>query len=383
MKKRIIIIVALTVIVAVVLYFISRPAKKTTSEFETVTVEKGNITNTITATGTIEPIKQVEVGTQVSGIISKIYVDYNSQVKKGQVIAELEKTLLESELGSQKANLATARTEFEYQQKNYNRQAGLHAKKLISDTEYETAQYQYEKAKSAYEKAQSDIIKTETNLNYATIYSPIDGVVLSRAVEEGQTVASSFNTPTLFTIAQDLKKMQVVANVDEADIGQISDGQKVKFTVDAFPYDSFEGSVTQIRLQPTTTSNVVTYEVVIDAPNPDLKLKPGLTANITVYILEKDNILIVPSKALKFSPSGEQAGTDSHQKAVWVKNAAGPTRIPVKTGAFNNIYTEITEGVKEGTQVITSIQHGTTVLKNEQTASKETNPFMPQRPKGR
>lgn len=378
MKKRIIIIIAVTAVAAFVLFLSFRPAKEVTNYFETIEVKRGEISNTITATGTIEPIKQVEVGTQVSGIISKIYVDYNSEVKKGEVIAELEKTLLESELESQQANLASARNEYEYQEKNYTRSAGLYEKKLISDTEFETAQYQYQKALSAYEKSQADIVRTQTNLNYATILSPIDGVVLSRAVEEGQTVASSFNTPTLFTIANDLKKMQVIAKVDEADIGQVEVGQKVTFSVDAFPYDSFEGSVIQIRLQSTTTSNVVTYEVVVDAPNPDLKLKPGLTANIVVYTLQKENILLIPSKALLFSPSQEQQSTDNGQKAVWVKTALGINRIPVKTGASNNLYTEVREGITEGTLVITGLAP---VNIAKTSGNSENNPFMPQHPK--
>lgn len=382
MKKKTIIIVVLTAVTALILFIASRPTKKTETNFETAEVKKGSITNTITATGTIEPIKQVEVGTQVSGIISKIYVDYNSEVKKGQVIAELEKTLLESELASQKANLASARNEFQYQEKNYKRTAGLYEKKLVSDTEYETALYQYQKTKSTYEKAQADIIKSETNLGYAIIYSPIDGVVLSRAVEEGQTVASSFNTPTLFTIAKDLKQMQVIANVDEADIGQVKEGQKVIFTVDAFPYDSFEGAVTQVRLQPTTTSNVVTYEVVIEAPNPDMKLKPGLTANIMVYTLEENNILVVPTKALRFVPADEQANTNKNEKSVWIKNAVGLTRVPVKVGASNSLYTEIKEGLQEGSQIIVGIQQNGQMTKaTESTSESDNNPFMPKRPK--
>lgn len=296
MKKIVTIIIVIAVIVGAFFFFRSGDKKVTT--YETVELKKGSINNTVTATGTIEPITKVDVGTQVSGTISHIYVDYNSVVTKGQLLAELDRKLLEAELKSEMANLKSSKSEFEYQDKNFKRLRQLHEKNLISETEYEEALYQYEKAQQAYEKAQATMVKAQSNLDYATITSPIDGVVLSREVEEGQTVAASFETPTMFTIANDLRKMQVIADVDEADIGQVLEGQRVTFTVDAFPDDTFEGDVTQVRLNPTTESNVVTYEVVIDAPNPELKLKPGLTANITVYTMEKDNILLAPLKAV-------------------------------------------------------------------------------------
>lgn len=241
----------------------------------------------MTATGTVEPVTQVEVGTQVSGIIDKLYADYNDQVKAGQLIAEMDKVTLQAELESAQAQLASSKTEYEYQTKNYARTKTLHEKQLVSDAEYDQAFYLYETARNAYEQSQAAMVKVKRNLGYATITSPIDGVVISRAVEEGQTVAAGFETPTLFTIANDLTQMQVVADVDEADIGQVADGQRVQFSVDAYPDDTFEGTVLQVRLEATTESNVVTYEVVIDAPNPDLKLKPGLTANVTIFTLEK------------------------------------------------------------------------------------------------
>ncbi|HRT34359.1 MAG TPA: efflux RND transporter periplasmic adaptor subunit, partial [Bacteroidales bacterium] len=298
MKKRLTIIATAVVIVIVILLIILiKPKKSVETEYQTALITKGQIENTVTATGTIEPIIQVEVGTQVSGIIDHIYVDFNSRVKKGEVLAELDKTNLEAELRSSEATLESSKTEFEYQKKNYERSKALYDKKLISDTEYESSKYNYDKAESAFTKANSDIRKVRQNLAYATIYSPIDGVVLDRAVDEGQTVAASFNTPTLFIIANDLTRMQVIANVDEADIGEVKEGQKVTFTVDAFPDDIFNGNVTQVRLQPTTTSNVVTYEVVVDAFNPNYKLKPGLTANITIITMEKEDILMVPVKA--------------------------------------------------------------------------------------
>lgn len=290
-------------------FFLGASGKQRIS-LETEKITRTSVSDMVTATGTVEPVTKVDVGTQVSGIIERIYVDYNSVVKKGQLIAEMDKVTLQAELESQEAQLANAKTEYDYQQKNFARNKVLFEKQLISDTEYETVVYNYEKAKSAYDKASADIIKVRRNLGYAVITSPIDGVVTSREVEEGQTVASGFSTPTLFTIAKDLTEMQVIADVDEADIGQVTEGQRVTFEVDAFPNDVFEGKVTQVRLEATVTSNVVTYEVVISAPNPDLKLKPGLTANVTIYTLEKDNVLTVNTKALKFIPDENMAGGD-------------------------------------------------------------------------
>ncbi len=238
-----------------------------------------------------------------------------------------------------------------------------------------------QKAKSAYDKSQSDHLRVKQNLRYATIYSPIDGVVLNRAVDEGQTVAASFNTPTLFTIAKDLRNMQVIADIDEADIGEVKDGQNVEFEVDAFPGDVFRGNITQVRLEPKTTSNVVTYEVVISAPNPDLKLKPGLTANITITTEERNNILTVPSKALKFTPENVKQ-ENSGGKGLWIKEKNGKlSRIAVKTGITDGINTEITDGIKEGTEIITG--NGTTpdtAATVNQTKGESSSPFMPQRP---
>ena len=271
--------------------------------FETVKVEKKNIHTSITATGTIEPVTSVTVGTQVSGIVSKLYVDYNSVVKKGQVIAELDRTNLISELNTAKANLASSESSMAYEKANYNRYKTLYDKGLVSADEYESALLSYRKAMEDVNTKRESVKKAQTNLGYATITSPIDGVVLSKSVEEGQTVAASFNTPELFSIAQDLTDMRVIADIDEADIGGVKEGQRVSFTVDAFPDDHFEGQVTQVRQQATTESNVVTYEVVISAPNKDLKLKPGLTANVTIFTMEKNDVMAVPSKALRFIPT--------------------------------------------------------------------------------
>ena len=379
MKKIIVIIVIAVGII--LLFFAFRPKEKVVVKYDSFEVKKGDIRNTITATGTVEPITQVEVGTQVSGTIARIYVDYNAEVKKGQLIAELDKTVLESEYDAQLSTFYSNETEYDYQKKNHERVAGLHAKNLVSDSDFETSEYQYEKARRALERSRSDLLKAKTNLNYCMIYSPIDGVVISRAVDEGQTVAAMFNTPKLFVIANDLRKMRVIADVDEADIGQVKVGQKVMFSVDAFPDEHFEGAVTQVRLEPIVTSNVVTYEVVIDAPNPDLKLKPGLTASITVLTHEKTNVLMIPLRALRFQPEEEtveivvQAGT-AGRKSVWIQTAEGLKSKNVLTGISDGIYTEVTEGLQTGEKVITGIH--LSAKATESIKSKPGgNPLMP------
>ena len=302
-KKKIIIISVIGVaVIAIGFYFSLKGSPKDAYRLETSKLSINKITTTVTATGTIDPIIEIAVGTQVSGIISKIYVDFNTGVKKGQIRAELDKTTLPTDYNSQLLNLNSSKTQYDFQNKNFQRSKELHDKNLISDIDFETAKYNYELALSTYKLNQSNLKKAQTNLNYATIHSPIDGVILSRAVEQGQTVAASFSTPTLFTIAQDLTKMQVVANVDEADIGTVRKGQRVSFSVDAYPNDQFTGEVTQVRLKSTVTSNVVTYEVIVNAPNENLKLKPGLTANITIYTVEKSGTLTLPNKVFSFKP---------------------------------------------------------------------------------
>ena len=369
--------------------------------YETATVTKGEISESITATGTIEPVTEVTVGTQVSGIIDKIYVDYNSTVTKGQLIAEMDRVTLQSELASQRAAYNGAKAEYEYQKKNYERNKGLHEKQLISDVDYEQIVYNYEKAKSSFESSQASLAKAERNLSYATITSPIDGVVTSRSVEEGQTVASGFSTPTLFTIAADLTQMQVVTDVDEADIAGIEEGQRATFTVDAYPNDTFEGVVTQIRLgqagssssssSTTSSTTVVTYEVVIAAHNPDLKLKPRLTANVTIYTLDRKNVLSVPARALRFTPEKPLIGDKDIVKdceseyKLWTREGNTFTAHPVEIGISNGINTEIISGVNEGTVVITeaaigNMSGGSNAPDCSQQANKEQSPFMPSRP---
>ncbi|MCM1169474.1 MAG: efflux RND transporter periplasmic adaptor subunit [Bacteroides sp.] len=304
-RKKVLIWTGIVIVVAIAAFLIVRKSGGNVGRlaYETQAIGRGDMENSVTATGTVEPMEQVEVGTQVSGIIDKIYVDYNSKVKKGEVIAELDKTVLQAELETARLSVESNRNEYNYQEKNYRRNKQLYDKKLISDSEIETAEYNYRKAKIAYEQSLAQEVKARTNLGYATIYSPIDGIVISKAVEVGQTVASSFSTPTLFTIADDLHRIQVVADVDEADIGQVVEGAEVTFSVDAYPDERFEGKVNQVRMEAVTTNNVVTYEVVIHAENPSLKLKPGLTANINIYSMRRQNVLRLPVKATRFRPA--------------------------------------------------------------------------------
>lgn len=359
---------------------------QTRFSFETVKIKKADITNMVTATGTIEPVIKVEVGTQVSGIVNKLYVDYNSLVKKGQVIAELDKTNLLNEANSAKANMANAQTEFDYQTKNYNRIKILHDKGLVSDTDYEQALYTWESARNSLEVSKNNYAKAQTNLGYAIITAPIDGVVLSKDVEEGQTVAASFSTPTLFYIANDLTQMRVIADVDEADIGEVKEGQKVTFEVDAYIGTVFNGSVTQVRQNATTTNNVVTYEVVISAPNPDLKLKPGLTANVKIYTLEENNVLCAEAKAFKFTPNPGLIGdayniinhTNGNTPVLWTLSGNTFTAVPVQTGTSNRSLVEIKGGIEEGALVVTEIKTTSGAVSNTtNTQESESSPFMP------
>ena len=351
--------------------------KEVTYSTEKVTIQ--DISTTITATGTIEPVTKVEVGTQVSGIIDKIYVDYNSEVKKGQVIAELDKTNLLSELASAKSNLANSMSNLNYQKSNFQRYQTLFNKGLISANDYENAKLSYEQAVQQTNVQKQSVQKAQTNLGYATITSPIDGIVLSREVEEGQTVAAAMNTPTLFYIAQDLTNMRVIADIDEADIGGVKEGQRVTFTVDAYPDDVFNGTVQQVRQNAKTSSNVVTYEVVVTAPNNDLKLKPGLTASISIYTLEKKDVLAVSNKALRFTPNeallqeGQTVEDCKSPSKLWTLEGNVFKAHAVKTGTTNGIATEVS-GLKAGTEIISAINM------EEEKEAKQSNPFMPKPP---
>lgn len=365
MKKlrisKIWIAVIVIVVIAVAAWALSGGKKEEEINFKEEAVKTETLQNSVTATGTIEAVTSVTVGTQVSGIVNKLYVDYNSQVKKGQVIAELDKTNLLSELNTAKANLASATSNLSYQAANMNRYQTLYKKGLVSADEYENALLTYRQAKEQVASSKENVQKAQTNLGYATITSPIDGTVISKSVEEGQTVAASFNTPELFTIAKDLTNMQVVANVDEADIGGVKEGDRVTFTVDAYPDDTFEGTVKQVRLEATTTNNVVTYEVVISAPNTDLKLKPGLTANVTIYTQERSGVLAVANKALRFTPTKETVGKDMKivdckgKNKVWTLSDKTLTAHPVTIGQTDGVHTEIIKGIKKGQKIVTEI----------------------------
>jgi HlyD family secretion protein len=442
MKKRTLIIISAVVLVAALaVIIIVKPfgRKNNTYTFETATVGKATISNTVDAAGTLEAITTVEVGTQVSGVIKKINVDFNSKVKQGQLLAELDRTPLLAQLEQSKATVDEAEAELEYQTSNYDRLKALYEKKLIAKTDFDQATYNYNRAKAALSNAKSVYNRNKINLDYATILSPIDGVVLNRAVEEGQTVAASFNTPTLFTIAQDLTQMEVESNVAEADIGMVKFGQRVEFTVDAYPDDKFAGTVSQVRLQPVVTNNVVTYTVVINAPNPEKKLMPGMTANTTIFVQEKSDVLVIPGKALRFTPdekimaefmknipgipSGAIArGTNSRVQSrqglqsagsvqgtsaqgagqgitgnlpsgmtppagmgdfskltkVWVKEEGNIHPQPVETGINNGSEVEIISGLKEGDVVVLSMKLAESGEQGEKAEFR--SPFMPTPP---
>ena len=401
-RKKYLISGAVVLGLLIIAFFLFSKPKVEKLELRTVEVKRGDVTKSVTATGTIQPITKVEVGTQVSGVVNKIFVDFNSQVKQGQLIAELDKTNLLSALTQAKAMYDNASNELKYQESVYNRQNELFKKGIITQSDYDLALYNYNNAKGNVVQRKADLDRAKTNLGYAEIYSPISGVVLSRAVDEGQTVAASLNTPTLFTIARDLKEMQVEANVDEADIGQVKMDQRVTFTVDAFPGEEFDGKVTQVRLNPTTSSNVVTYTVVIKADNPDLKLMPGMTATITIFTKELQNIVVLEAKAANakieiplveqyYKQQGKTFDFKSfgpppmkNQKVVWVVKNGELERREVKLGISNGVFVEVIEGLTEGDQVLFSVSNSKSNVSSEtQTEEKENSgsPFMPKPPK--
>ena len=382
-KKKTLVIVAVAAIAALAVWLLSGGKKEEKITFDTAAVAPANIMNSITATGTIEPVTSVTVGTQVSGIVSKLLVDYNSVVKKGQVIAELDKTNLMSQLNTAKTQLATAQSQLNYQTANYKRYKTLFEKGLVAADDFDNAKLSYTQAKEQVVSAKEEVQRAQTNLGYATITSPIDGVVLSKSVEEGQTVAASFSTPELFTIAQDLTNMQVVADVDEADIGDVKEGERVTFTVDAYPDDTFEGEVKQVRQEATTSNNVVTYEVVISAPNADLKLKPGLTANVTIYTAERKGVLSVPSKALRFTPQKETVGkmkivdVANAKNKVWTIEGNSIVAHKVNIGMTDGTNTQIVGGIAEGTKVVTGLNVMGGEEEKPMEAQGESSPFAP------
>ena len=392
-NKKIIIGSILVVLIAIAAYTFLNGEETIIIEAKTVTANKANVTTMVTATGTIEPITQVEVGTQVSGVVEKIYVDYNSKVTEGQLIAELDKTNLKATYSQNKASYDNAVSQKNYLQAIYKRQKTLFDNQVISKADFDEAEYNFQTAKGSVTERLSDLQKAKTNLSYANIYAPIDGVVLSRAIDEGQTVAASFSTPTLFTIAQDLKEMQVEADVDEADIGNVKEGQRVAFTVDAYIGETFEGIVTQVRLDPTVTSNVVTYTVVIKADNQELKLKPGLTATISIYTLELKNVLTAEAKAINFKPESEILATYNLQHqleannreisrektTLWVLEAnKSITQKTVTLGASDGVHVQILSGINLGEKLVYNLQE----INKSEVNKEGTNesPFMPKRP---
>lgn len=378
--------IGIIAVLAIATWMFSGGKKEQAVTFDTAKVELANIKNSVTATGSVEPVTSVTVGTQVSGIISRLYVDYNTVVKKGQIIAELDKTNLISELNTAKANLSSAQSSLNYESANYKRYATLFKKGLVSADEYESAKLNFEKAKDQVAQSREMVQKAQTNLSYAIITSPIDGVVISKSVEEGQTVAASYATPELFTIAKDLKDMQVVANVDEADIGDVKEGERVSFTVDAYPNDTFEGVVKQVRQEATTTNNVVTYEVVISAPNSELKLKPGLTANVTIYTAERQNVLCVSTKALRFTPTqdlikGCKIVDCKGKNKVWTRDGNTFKAHAVQIGMSDGIHTEILSGVSKGLEIITDAKAANGNDDEQAENNSESSPFAPKGPR--
>ena len=395
-NKNIIISSIVIVVLAIVGYSFLNSNDAIIIETKTVLAKTENVTTMVTATGTIEPITQVEVGTQVSGVVEKIYVDYNSVVKEGQLIAELDKTNLKASKIQAQAAYDNAVNQRNYMKTIFDRQQKLYDNQVISKSDFDEALYNYQTSKGTVTQRLSDLQSAKTNLGYANIYSPINGVVLSRAIDEGQTVAASLSTPTLFTIAQDLKEMQVEADVDEADIGYVKNGQRVEFTVDAYIGQTFEGVVTQIRLDPTITSNVVTYTVVIKADNPDLKLKPGLTATISIYTLELNDVLTAEAKAINFKPNTETLATynvhhnlpenqgnfSKNETTLWVLgNDLSITSKKVVLGASDGVNVQILSGVTIGEKLVYSLK----AISRSDAGPKGSNesPFMPQRPGGK
>ncbi len=388
-KKRIIVIVVIAVVALLILIPLVRKKPEAIVNIKVAVPEIGNISNSISATGTVEPTEQVEVGTQVSGVIDKVFVDYNSTVKRGELLAELDKSTLQARLLQAKASLSSAENELNYQTQNYNRIKKLTESEMVSETEYESALYKLNNASTSVERLKSEVEQAEVNLSYATIYSPIDGVVLERAIEEGQTVAASFNTPTLFTIAKDLSRMQVEANVDEADIGQVLKGQRVEFSVDAYPGELFVGKIAQIRLMPVINSNVVTYTVIIDAPNPEFKLKPGLTATVTIITKEAKNVKTIAASAINYALDtsmltgyeikaleGSSAFPKPGTGRVWVKNGQQIVEKEVVTGITDRAKTEVISGLEVNDSVVISLGSAFSGFPKEELNS----PFMPGRP---
>jgi HlyD family secretion protein len=393
-RNSILFLVAVIVVVFAYRYFTQSEEPKIT--VQTVKLTKQDVTTSVTATGTVEPVDTVQVGTQVSGLIRNIYVDYNSQVKKGQLLAEIDKTNLQESVNDAQAQYNSALNELNYQQQNFQRQNNMFKSGVISRADYEQASYQVKNAQQSVNQKKTVLAQSRTNLSYANIYAPIDGIILSKEVQEGQTVAASMTTPTLFTIAKDITKMQVQANVDEADIGNVQVAQRVTFTVDAYPETEFNGTVREIRLSPKTSSNVVTYTVLIDADNSEEKLKPGLTATITIYTQELKGANTIPASAISFSPETEiiqkyyqknnikakipeiKTGKGK-EKYIWIKNNDGSlSQKQIIIGINDGINVQVKSGLTGNEQIVTSLDEQTESI--AKSSSEGSSPFMPKRP---
>lgn len=391
-SKKTIIIIAIILIAVVAVIFVLGRKKKERTVIVTVPVEQGNIATIVTSTGTIQPVDTVAVGTQISGIIKSIYTDYNANVTEGQLLAELDPTLMQATVDQMKGTLAQATSNLNYGKANYQRQKELFDVGAISRAAYDIATNTYETAEANVASIRAQLVSAQQNLAFTKIYSPIDGVVLNRSVSVGQTVAAAFNTPTLFSLAKDITKMQVQAMVDEADIGEVTTGQRATFTVDAFVEDVFNGTVKEIRLQPTTSSNVVTYTTIIEANNDDMKLKPGMTATVTIYTKEANNSLLIPNSALKFTPNPQSLSEDyqiiatekkdlgANEAIVWVLNGQTLEARIIKTGITNSAQIAVLDGLTAGDKVITGIE---AMSEAAAAASGSASPFMPTPPRRR
>jgi len=414
-RKRTIIITAVIILIITSAVFVLNASGKVGYVFETVRVQKGSISNTVTATGTLEATNTVVVGTQVSGVIEKLYVDFNSKVKKGQLIAELDKSTLQSNLENAEADLSNAEAELEYQMSIFERNKQLFEKEMIPETDYDLSKYNYKRSEASLKSAKANLSKAKQILGYTSIYAPIDGIVMNRAVEEGQTVAASMNTPELFTITNDLTEMQVEADVDEADIGVVTEGQRVEFTVDAFPDETFSGKITQVRLQPKESANVITYTVIVTVANPELKLRPGMTASITDYVQEVNDVLVLSGKAIRFTPDreimmdyfdtlpeserpqpkmgprpedkedvsneGNINELSENMKIVWIKNGDMIKPMMVETGMTDGTNLEILSGLNEGDEIVISMEIGnSSTVKNKVNVETQKSPFVQERP---
>lgn len=366
MKKAITAIIILLIIIGGV-YAVKQTGNKV--QYLSETVERRTITETVEATGTINPVNTVEIGSQVSGQISEIFVDYNSEVKKGQLLARIDTSLFEAQLQQSLASINNARASLEqnlaileYDEKTYNRYQNLYKRNLISKDQLDSAKSAYKSdsakvsaAKASVMQAKANYDTASANLRYTKIISPVDGIVISKEVEVGQTVAASFQTPTLFTVAEDLTKMRIETSVSEADIGKVKEGQEVDYTIDGYPDDTLKGVVRQVRLSPTTESNVVTYTVIIDVENNEGKLMPGMTANVSIITNKKSDIITVPNQALKFTTADNKQKFEN--RGVWIEKNGKPQRENVTTGSSNDLYTEITsENIKEGDKVYVGVK---------------------------